>query len=786
MGSSKSGGKVEIAEYSISMHLGLCSYSEGIQLLNVKYGEKEIWNGQLTDQDAVSVNDPELFGGVKKEGGVKGLIWWLPGKVNQILPESLARKFGLTSSTSPGYRGLASIFLTGTQNIVELSMGGILSALFNQPSKNQKGFYLAANNPYLRAISARVRRAPIGLDPAKALIRMPNSSLGRTQYAANPAHIIYECYTNTDWGMGENPNLIDKAAFEEAAHILWTEGFGLNMKWSRQTEIGKFIGEVLNHIYGATFVNPLTGKHTIKLLRADYDVLSLPVINPSNAVLSNFKRKAWGEITNEVVVTMTNMETGKEETVTVQDLAGIASQGGVTSTSKNYYGVGSRDLALRLAERDLAMMVNPIATCEVEVTQEFWKTVVNGVMVLSWPEYDIDRLVFRVSEINRGDNSIKLNLYEDIFGLDYASYFDAGESEWQNPSEIPEPVSYYQIGTAPAFMTAAAFGKSDPGELVYPEAMTNVVVAADSNDDTNYDVVTYVADVNGTISRTNIGTRAYRSTFVLLDAIQAADQTLIPVLSGLRGAAPEVGQFVLIGTGLDDRTEICTIQSVTEAGYLLNRGVLDTVPRNWNAGTRAFVIPAANVAADPTHRSTYEDVSYWLLARTTMGILPLERAPRINATLSERPYLPNRPANVKINGVGFGTVDAEGLSSIPVTWANRNRTLESTQVFRWTDGNVAGEVGQLTEIVIRTMAGAVVKTYTNLPGTSFNIPVGDLAPYDRVSVSVTARLGGRRSLQAHALTVSISPIPRLALQGDKNGLLKLSGRTGFIRLQGEY
>lgn len=785
MGSSKGGSKVEIAEYAMSIHFGICTYSEGLQLLNIKYGEKEIWNGQATDAETFAINDPELFGGVKKEGGVKGLAWWLPGKPTQIMPESLANRLGRTSATCPGFRGLASIFLTGTRDVIESSAGGLISKLFNQPSKNQRGFYLAANNPYLRSLSARLRRAPIGLDPAKAMIQMPNSSLGRAQWAANPAHIIYECMVNTDWGMGENPAVIDKDSFEAAAHTLWTEGFGLNMKWSRQTEIGKFIGEVLSHIYGATFVNPLTGKHTIKLLRADYDVASLPVVDMSNAVLTNFKRKAWGEITNEVIVTMTNMETGKEETVMAQDLAGIASQGGLTSTSKNYYGVGSRDLALRLAERDLAMMVNPIATCEAEVSQAFFKSVVNGLVVLSWPEYDIERIVFRISEINRGDDTIKLSLYEDIFGLDYASYYDAGETDWQNPAEIPEPVSYYQIGTAPAFMTAAVLGKSDPSELTYPEAITNLVVAADSNDDISYDVVTYVADVNGTITRQNIGTRAYRSTFILTSPMVAAAQTLLPTLPGRRGAEPDVGQFVMFGTGLDQNTEICTVQAITDDGFLLNRGVLDTAPRDWPAGTRAFVIPAANVAADPTDRATFEDVSYWLLSRTSLGVLPLESAPRFNATLSQRPYLPNRPADVKVNGVAFGTVNATGLTTIPVTWSNRNRTLESQQVFKWTDGDVAGEPGQTTTIVVRDTAGNVLQQYDNLPGNEFNIPVNVLGQNPSIRVTALAKRNGMTSLQGYTLTVNITPTPRLALEGDRSGALSLDGRTGFLQLEGE-
>lgn len=786
MGSSKSGQKVEVSEYNMSIHVGVCAYGEGLQLIALKYGEKQIWRGDVTDPTTFAINDSEAFGGVKKEGGVKGLVWWLPGKTDQVMPESLARRLGLTSSTCPGFRGLASVFFTGIQNVVEGHLTGLVNSLFNQPSKNKSGFYWAANNPYLREIAVRVRRASIGLNPAQALIRMPDDSQGNAQYASNPAHIIYECLTNTEWGMGESPNVIDMASFTQAANTLYSEGFGLNIAWSRQTEIGKFIGEVLNHIYGALFVDPSTGKHTIKLLRADYDVPSLPVIDEGNALLTNFKRKAWGEIVNEVVVTMTNSENGTEETVTAQDLAGIAAQGAITSTSKNYYGVTSKPLAIQLAERDLAMSVNPIATCEAEVSREFWKTVVNGVVKLSWPEYDIQQIVFRVSQVTNGKNSIKLSLYEDIFGLNYASYLETPDTGWVNPSQPPEPVSYYQMGTAPAFMTAAVLDKSDPSELEYPEAITNVIVAADSNDDISYDVVTYRTDVNGTTSRQNIGTRAYRGTFALTSAMPAAAQTLLPTLPGLRGAEPDTGYFVLFGTGSDEFTEICTVQSITDDGYLLNRGVLDTVPRNWPIGTRAFIIPAANVAADPTQRSAFEDVSYWLQSRTTAGVLPLADAPRINLTLTERPYLPNRPANVKVNGVSFGTADATGLNEVPVTWANRNRTLESTQVMKWTDADVDGEEGQTTKIVVRDSSGNVIATYSGLTGTSYNVPVKRLGQNSNVTISFYAERNSRTSLQGFSITAAVTPTPRLKLQGDQVGVVKLSGRTGFLLLQGEY
>ena len=755
MGTAKSGGEVEITEYAMSLHIGICAYGDGIELLSVEYGDKEIWRGVEVNEGVFPINKPDLFGGDKKEGGVKGLLWWLPGKVTQIMPESLAAKLGLTSATCPGFRGLSSIFVTGTSEVGESSLSAIIAGLAGNPSNNRKGFYLAANNPYLRKFKARLRRKSVGLNPAYALIRIENDSLGNWQYASNPGGMIYECLTNTDWGLGENPNVIDKGSFEGAAFTLYQENFGLSMIWTRQSKIESFIGEILNHIQGALFVNPATGKHTLKLLRGDYVVENLPLITPSNAQLSSFKRKAWGEIANEISVNWTNPETGKEETVVAQDLAAIAAEGGVISSSRRYYGVTSKALALELAERDLAASVNPIATCEAEVTREFWQTNTSDVVRLNWPEYNIDQIVFRVGEAKKTGNTVQLSLYEDIFGLDRANYLGSGGTGWVNPSQPPSPASYYQVGTAPAFLTAMALDLNSPADLEYPEALAAVTVGADSDDDVNYDLISYLTDVNGTVTQASLGAREYRGTWSILGGLVAEAQTLLASLPGLRGPEPVAGDFILIGTGIDENTEIATVQSVSSSGYLLNRGMLDTVPRAWEAGTRAFVIPIGDNSTDLTVRSAFEETSYWFLTRTTAGKLPLADAPQVNVSVSERPYFPNRPANVKVNTVGFGTVDATAAANLTVTWANRNRLTEASQVQKWTDASVAPEAGQTTKIVVSTPAGVPIVTHSGLTGASKVIALSEVSGHTSVVIRVTAERDGYESLQGHSLAVSL-------------------------------
>lgn len=761
----KSGSKIEIAEYSMSMHIGVAAWGRGMQLLRVTVGEKEIWRGQARSKTAFVIERTDLFGGERKEGGVKGIMTWLPGERNQSLPGYIWSRLGLTRATAPGFRGLATLFFSGTVDSVNPASGdpGEIADYAEKRdglhsrgnSGKTAGFYWGANNPYLRKITAKVRRAPQGLNPSIALIRIPDSSTGVAQYAANPAHIIFECMTDRDWGMGSPINAFDVPSFEACAQTLFDEGFGLNLIWTRQSEIQKFIGEALDHIQATLYVDARTGKHTMKLLRGDYDINTLPRITPSNAGLSNFRRKTWGEVVSEVVVTMTNAETGKEETVTVQDLAASMAQGGNgASSGKNYHGVPYQALAIQLAERDLAASVYPLATCEATVTRAFWQSFVGEVVEVSWPEHEIERVIMRISEVDAEGEKIKLALYEDIFGAERASYLDPAETGWLNPTRDPEPLTLYQIGTAPAFMTAAALGASDPGELDFPEAVTGLVIGPDSDDDTGYDLVTYVRDVNGVQRQRNIGTRSLAATFILPLQLPAEATSFNVDIAALRGTAPQQGDFILIGGGDDAVSEICTVEAINSGGKLvLNRGTLDTVPRTWPPATRAWVIPDAAAVPDATVRAVGEVVTYWPRTRTSAGILDLNSTPEVVTTLTNRAYRPNRPANVRVGGVAFGTATVPAGQGVPVTWANRNRTLESTQIVKWGEASVAPEAGQVTQIDLLNMQGGIITSFPNLTGTAFTVPRSAFGGATNAYVQVVAVRSGIVSLQGHMVEV---------------------------------
>lgn len=727
MSSKNKGSKQQFTDYYMSVHLGAC-IGPVDEFTGLYVGEKAVWEGSITAQGDLWINEPELFGGQEKEGGLSGVVHFMPGNATQTMPEYLAAKFGLTTATCPGFRGLTNLFFSGGAAI-----GWI------------PGFLWGTNSPYLKTIWGRFRRAPRGLAPNKA-------SIGRN---ANPVHMIYECLTNTDWGMGAPSTIINVATFNTAADVMIAENFGLAMIWTQQATIESFISEILDHIQATLYVNPRTGLLEIKLLR-EVSIVGLREFGPDNCDVTNFQRKSWAETTNEIVVTWTNPVNEQEETISYQDLAAIAMQGGVVSDSRNYYGIRDVGLAARVAQRDLRTAAAPLATCQIEALREAWDLTPGDCVALTWPEYGIAKIVFRVGPVDYGkpgSGYVKASLMEDIFSLAKSEYDDPPSSAWVDPSEAPHAMPFVEILTPPPIIVAALGDEN----LEYPETNAMVLAAQTGSDTSGFVLYEEQTLTTGTTDFVKLGFMGLTARGTLpIDLPQNAAFN-VPSFGALTyGPGPQVGGFVLIGTGGDAKMEWAMLDGYLEAtGWTLARGVLDTVPRAWPAGTPVWFLGPMNDPLDSTVYAAGETVRYKLLSRTSRGTLASADAPVNQAVVGDRPHCPSRPANVTVAGTAFGSVTVPAAGSVAVTWANRNRLTEDSQVRRWMEANVVPEAGQTTVIQIKDYAGNIITEHADLTGTSFNIPIASFGDLSRGLVRVGSRRDGLDSLQAIEIEVVI-------------------------------
>lgn len=587
----------------------------------------------------------------------------------------------------------------------------------------------------------------------------------------NPANIIHDCLTNTDFGMGAPDSALDIPSFQSAQQTLNDENFGLSILWVEPLSIEKFVNEILDHIEATLFSSPLTGLLTLKLIRNDYVVDDLRVFTPENSVVTKFSRKLWGETINEITVTYTDPQSEEDKTVVAHDNANIAMQGGIVPDQRNYYGVHNDQLAMTLAQRDLRAASTPLASCDLEVNREAWDLLPGEVVKLNSPEDQIVNLIMRVGVVDYGkpgDPTVRASLVEDIFSLSLSEFTSPPEPIDTDTREVPSPADFELIMTMPYFWAVNMVDAEQIEGATYPEVVAAVLAGEDGGDTEDYDLVGDTVNAAGdpvteVLTTNNITGHAELAVALVLEATSAvvafANETL-------NGNGPVVGGFVLIegtapsGGTSETTSEICLISAASGGGFVLQRGALDTVPREWAAGTPVWFVDDGMEIHDPIARSDAELVDYKVLPRTSFGLLDETAATEISETLTGRPWLPTRPANVLVDGSDFGVVEAFGVDPIPVTWSRRNRATEDAVALAWDDIDVTPEAGQVAIIFLTDLAGSVLFTYADNSGTSQNVDPADFGSETEGFIVVKASFGGSgalESLQEFATEVRLLP-----------------------------
>lgn len=581
---------------------------------------------------------------------------------------------------------------------------------------------------------------------------------------SNPAHIIYECLTNVSWGMGSPESAIDTDSFLYAAEYLYGESFGLSMIWTKQTSIESFVSEILDHIEATLFVSPLTGLITLKLIRDDYSLSGLPEFTPDNSKVTKFSRKMWGETINEIVVTWTNPENEQEETVVAQDLANIEIQGGIVSDGRNYYGVRVKSLAMELAQRDLRSASTPLASCDIEIDRTAWSLLPGDVVILNSPEDGIESILMRVGPVDYGrigDSIIRASLVEDVFSLPLAEYSIPPDTSSEDPSEDPSPVDDTLIFTLPYYWTVTEIAPIVAPE--HPEVFAGVFASEEGFDANEYELLGEVTNTLGEVSYDEIGTKHIVARATLPNDIPAEAETIIEDFPDItQGTPPQVAGFMMIEGADETEHELCliTAHDGSPLAYTFSRGVLDTVPRAWPAGTPVWFIDIDMVFADNVPRSDAEVVNYKMLIQTSLGTLDEADAPVVTQTLTGRPYYPSRPADITVNGTDalVEIIDLSGVDPIPTSFARRNRLTEDSVILAWGDGDVTPEVGQTSIVRLRDIDDNILHEYTGIAATTQNVDPVEFEGNSEGYLEFAAERDGFESLQAYKILVALDPV----------------------------
>lgn len=278
-------------------------------------------------------------------------------------------------------------------------------------------------------------------------------------YAMNPAHIIYECLTNREWGRGLSRSKIDDESFTAAAVTLFNESFGLCLKWTRKDGIDSFVQQVLDHIGGVLYQSRITGLMTLKLIRADYDLSTMTPLTTENGLIEvrGGQRGALGKSVNAISVTWHDPITDQDRVVGVKNPAAILANGGaLNSASKSYPGIPTAALALKVAQRDLRAASTSLRRFTLVGDQSLDVYHPGDVIAFADPKRGIPKMALRIGRVRDGtltDGRVTIDAVQDVFSLPETSFAVDVPNTYTPPDTTP-CVSEQRAFEVPYFILA--------------------------------------------------------------------------------------------------------------------------------------------------------------------------------------------------------------------------------------------------------------------------------------------------------------------------------------------
>ena len=652
-------------KYFLGVQLALC-HGAVDRVSELIVGERSAWKGEInTSGQQVTVDAKELFGGEKSQGGVAGPMQVYMGADDQQ-PDSYLQR--VCAPIMPAYLGVTTV-------------------IFRQ-------FYWAAMNPYFKAPWLRATRLLKGWQGDTPWYP---SKLAIGTLDMNPMHIIYQAMTDAAWGMGYNDLDIDQVSFKAAADKLFDEKFGLSLIYEKQMATGDFIQIICDHINASLRLDLRSGKFQIKLIRDGYDASTLLELNEDNVVeMSSFQRAGLGELANQMTVKYTDREQ-KTQTVTVHNLATIDGQGAIIATSREYLGIREPELAMRVAERDLATLSTPLAKAVLVTNRVLWDKLEGDEVVLTWRARGLVRLPMRITSIDKGSlqsGKIQVELIEDVFGLPSKSYTEVQPPLWVDVDQPPSPSSVRIVTEAPYWDLVRNMSAADLA--IFPDDAAMLYTTANRPNGIAYD---YGISVGPNYVENGRGNFATSSSLI---AAIAPAQTSFKI-AAISSGAIEVGTYAVIG-GI----EIVRVDALTIDGTItVGRGCLDTVTVGHAPGT-SVLFSQATGGTDGVQYISGQSLNVKMTPRTGRGELPIAQAPADSVRMVGRQFLPYPPGKFRISGAD----DAPSNNVYPsvvngtltVSWASRNRlvqNLEGEDV-----GNITPEAG--TRYNLRIFSGGTL------------------------------------------------------------------------------
>lgn len=696
-------------KYFVGIQMGLCRGTIDA-LKRIWIGDVVVFDGSATS--LVNINKPDLFGGDDLGGGgvVGDLRVHLGGELQAVNAYLTAFQ-----SPQPAYRGTAYVVWEG---------GHI------------------GNSTSIKPWYFEVERFPNGLGATNPIVNLED---------ANPACVLFELFTDPDWGFGLLSSDIDLVNWRAAAATLFTEGNGFAGVLDRQREAIDLLREIERQVDGVVFLDPESGKLKLALARGGYDIDLVPQLNDGNVIdVQDFTRGTWAETFNQVRVQFSDRKKGYMESYAqAHDLANLRIQNGQLVTADLHLPfVKNRDVANQVASRSLRSLSTPLVKANVVVDRTFYALKPGDVVAWTDPNYGFVKLPMRVTRVDLGaylDGKIQLGLIQDIFNFQAAFFGAPQDTLWVTPNTNVDP---FPSANQRAMEAPFALIRRD---VDLPETLDRIFAAGRRVTGGEASFRIWERNASGspsgsfqeagevfgfaligqnrnalTAGNANPMTVAINGTPDTLSALQAA---FTPTPS-----AGDIGQNLVNLILVDD--EFMAVTTVVNQGTHLDlqvtyRGMLDTAPAVHAVNANVFLVFAGSgLSADTVPPTNNVDVK--LRPRSRTDEVTENEATTIAFQMQNRARRPYPPVQMKVNTVlyptsadfdtlksGGTTLDDRGLD---VSYTRRDyRTLDEVQGITTDAASISGDFPTANQTkykakIIKDPAGTPVTLFE----TAFN------------------------------------------------------------------
>ncbi len=726
-GGGLKGGSVTVGyRYYMGMHFGICAGPvdsiDSIEIDNRVAGWLNTSGAPIQSMTAsmqVGINAPTMFGGDHDQGGLVGQAWAMMGEATQTAPSYLTTYAG---AQQPGYRGLTTFLYDGQ---------------------------ICANNPFPKTWKFLVSRYVNGWQnnapwySTKAQVPGVNT----TWAGQNPAHIVYETLTNSDWGMGYPVSSIDDANFRAAADQLYSENFGLNILWERQDSIESFLQQVMDCISGVIATDRTTGLFQLNLIRGGYNPATLPSFTQDDIVsFDSMEAPSLNGVTNEIILRYTSTPDNVYATTGVQNMGAIQAQGVVVSQSKDMLWITDSDLANRVAMRELNQASTPLKRFKIKLNRNAWSLKPGDVFNLTFPPLGISAMVCRVGDIDYGtiaSGAISVTALEDIFALPTSYYTAVQATGWTPPDYSAHACSLPLPMEASYRMLYRALSASDLAGLTDVDTYAGVTGARPSSMSINFQLWTSPDGVN----YYQHGMGDWCPWAQVTAAIGPYD-TVITIGNSDSLDAVIVGSAAYIGvwpTGEEVRVDAINAAAGT---VTIGRGCLDTPPKSHIVGETIWFYDGY-IASDGVQYTAGETSDSRLLTVAPYATLQLVSAPVVALTMEGRQAAPYAPAYLTVNGARWDLL-TKITGPLSATWKERNRVTQQDKLIDDTMGTVTPEAGTSYTVTLQDGTGATFSTFSGLTSPSWSWATPD-DTHTQMGMTVTAVRGGLSSWRGQVL-----------------------------------